>query len=744
MADLHDDLLAGYSFARDDEPEPPAVRFGRPLDGTLEEVLPDVHVRLPLRMFNRHGLVAGATGTGKTKTLQLFAEQLSEQGVSVFLADLKGDLTGIADPAPPADVDGFLAERMTTMGYEVDEPAEGRTDPAQPDSTRTPPVWRPRGFPVELLSLTGENGHQLQVPVHEFGPLLLAKVLDCTEVQESVLQVVFKLARDRGMPLDTLDDLAEVLRFVTSDEGEGLQDEYGGMSTSTLNVLRRELVELEGQGADAFFGAPGFDVTQLWAPRDGEPFGIVSILRLVDVQARPRIFSTFLMWLLSAVYANADELGDPDRPRLVFFFDEAHLLFEGASKALLELVELTVRMIRSKGIGVFFVTQQPTDLPDDVLAQLGTRVQHALRAFTPKDQKALQATAATYPVTEHYDVRETLTGLGIGEALLVGLGRKGAPTPTVAARLVGPRSSMDPVDDERLAELVAASRERLGSATASEPVASPDDAEELATSKAPTPAIAAATEQVTAGPGELVRVLAHRCALVRAQPPVSRTARSVRTVVPGASPMREDLTRGVVAVQDGLGELSVTEAELRFAGAGGAFTVPRDDIDELQWLHGLVVIGSEAFLVDPDDQLDLLGAFDPAWGDEDLTALAYPPDELLDELAALDESAVAAATAGAGSAATASSPGPASATPSAPPPSAGERIDRPAPDAPGAPPAPAPDAATGDEGASAASRVADVASSQVTEEVAATVGKMLGINKGTTRSLFRAFRKGRR
>jgi DNA helicase HerA-like ATPase len=382
-----------------------------------------VPVRLPLQMFNRHGLIAGATGTGKTKTLQLFAEQLSEQGVPVFLADLKGDLTGLADPAPATDVEGFLAERMTTMGFDVGPPADDRTPTEAPDASNEPPLWRPRGFPVELLSLTGTDGHQVRVPLREFGPLLLAKVMDCTDVQESVLQVVWQVARDRDMPLTTVDDLDRVLRLVTSEEGAGLSDEYGGMATQTINVLRRKLVQLEGQGADRFFGDPGFDVTQLWRPRDGEPFGVISILRLVDVQARPRIFSTFLMWLLSAVYANAEELGDPERPRLVFFFDEAHLLFEGASRSLLELVELTVRMIRSKGIGVFFVTQQPTDLPDDVLAQLGTRVQHALRAFTPNDQQALQATARTYPVTEHYDVRATLTGLGIGEALLVGLGR---------------------------------------------------------------------------------------------------------------------------------------------------------------------------------------------------------------------------------------------------------------------------------------------------------------------------------
>ncbi len=742
MADtdgLRDELLDGYSFAKDDGPEPAAALFGRPLTSDLEDVLPDVPIRLPLSMFNRHGLIAGATGTGKTKTLQLFAEQLSEQGVPVFLADLKGDLTGLADPAQPAHVDGFLTERMTTMGFEVGAATDERTSVDAPDASNDPPLWRPRSFPVELLSLTGTDGHQLRVPLREFGPLLLAKVMDASEVQESVLQVVWQYAADQHadgkgdhFALATLEDLDDVLRGLTSDEGDAAQQEYGGMSTQTLNVLRRELVALKGQGADAFFGSPGFDVTTLWEPRDGEPFGVISILRLVDVQARPRIFSTFLMWLLSAVYANAEELGDPDRPRLVFFFDEAHLLFEGASKALLELVELTVRMIRSKGIGVFFVTQQPTDLPDDVLAQLGTRAQHALRAFTPKDQAALKATAATYPVTEHYDVRETLTGLGIGEALLVGLGRKGAPTPTAATRLVGPRSSMDPVDADRLAELVAASTERLAGAEAVAPTPSPDSADDLVAGSAPTPAVASATDAVVAGPGELFRALSHRCALVRPERPVKRTARAVRTAVPGASPMRRDLTREVVAVAGGLGELSLTAGELRFASSAGAFTVPRSDIDELQWLHGLVVVGNEAFLLDPDDQLALLAALDPAWGSEDLTALSLPPDDLLDELAALDDDAVTAATAAAQAA--------------APPPDAAERIDAPAPTATDATSGRKPSKRTAaeDDGPGAGSVVADVASSPVAEEVAATLGKMLGVNKGTTRSLFRAFRKGRR
>jgi uncharacterized protein len=417
-------LTEGYGF--DDD----AVILGRPLAPALDAPLNDHYVQVPLRMLNRHGLVAGATGTGKTKTLQVIAEQLSRAGVPVFLADLKGDLTGLANASPGHEA---IDARMGAMEL----------------------PWQPESFPVELLSISGEVGTPLRVALSSFGPLLLAKVLDCTDTQESVLQVVFRYADESQLALLDLIDLIELLRYLTSDEGREVQAEYGGMSTQTLNVLLRKAMELEGQGGDTFFGEPEFDVEDLLRTQDGK--GVVSIMNLVDVQTKPRIFSTFMMWLLAELYESSPEVGDQDRPRLVFFFDEAHLLFTGASKTLRSSIELTVRMIRSKGIGVFFVTQQPRDLPEDVLAQLGNRVQHALRAFTPQDQKALRATAATFPVSEHYAVQDALTGLGTGEALVTVLGPKGRPTPTVPTRLVAPVSQMDPVDDATVQRLLAAS-----------------------------------------------------------------------------------------------------------------------------------------------------------------------------------------------------------------------------------------------------------------------------------------------
>ncbi len=417
-------LSEGYGF--DDD----ALILGRPLTPGLDTPLNDHYVQVPLRMLNRHGLVAGATGTGKTKTLQVMAEQLSRSGVPVFLADLKGDLTGLA-------VEGTAHEAIDARMSDMDLP------------------WHPESFPVELLSISGEVGTPLRVPLSSFGPLLLAKVMDCTDTQESVLQVIFKYADEAQLALLDLIDLIEVLRFLTTDEGKALQSEYGGMSTQTINVLLRKAMELETQGGDTFFGEPEFDVADLLRTTDGR--GVISIMNLVDVQTKPRIFSTFMMWLLAEIYESSPEVGDPVQPRLVFFFDEAHLLFDGASKTLRESIELTVRMIRSKGVGVFFVTQQPRDVPDSVLAQLGNRVQHALRAFTPQDHKALRATANTFPVSEHYAVQDALTGLGTGEALVTVLGPKGRPTPTAPTRLVAPVSFMSQVDPEVVRQLMAAS-----------------------------------------------------------------------------------------------------------------------------------------------------------------------------------------------------------------------------------------------------------------------------------------------
>lgn len=430
MADLEAlraSLAAGYDIEDD------SVILGRPLTPDLADTLNDLYVQVPLQMLNRHGLIAGATGTGKTKTLQVFAEQLSRAGVPVFLADLKGDLSGLAVDSPGADV---IDSRMSDMDL----------------------PWTPESFPVEFLSLTGEVGTQLRVAVSSFGPLLLSKVMDCTSTQESVLQVIFRYADEAGLALLDLADLTALLRHLAGDEGVEVQEQYGGMSSQTLQVLLRKVIELEGQGAETFFGEPEFDVADLLRTRDGK--GVISVMNLTDVQTKPKVFSTFMMWLLAEIYEESPEVGDQDRPRLCFFFDEAHLLFAGASKALLEAVELTVRMIRSKGVGVFFITQQPRDIPEDVLAQLGNRVQHALRAFTPQDQKALKATAETFPVSEHYDVRETLTGLGTGEALVTVLGPKGSPTPTAPTRMVAPVSMMDPAGDATVRSLIEGSELR--------------------------------------------------------------------------------------------------------------------------------------------------------------------------------------------------------------------------------------------------------------------------------------------
>jgi uncharacterized protein len=404
------------------------VVLGRPLAPDLETIVPDVEVAVPLRLLNRHGLIAGATGTGKTKTLQVIAEQLSAAGVPVVLGDLKGDLASIGLPA------------------EASEPIAARMD-----GLALP--WEPGAAPVELLSLSGAVGSVVRAPVSSFGPLLLSRVLEATDVQASVLQVVFGYADDAGLALLDLKDLAAVLRFLASDEGKEVQKQIGGLSTQSINVLLRKVTELERQGGDELFGEPEFEVADLQRTRDGA--GVVSVLDLTDVQTKPRLFSTFTMWVLAELFETLPEVGDLDRPKLVFVFDEAHLLFQDAPKALVDAVETTVRMIRSKGVGVLFVTQAPTDVPDRVLAQLGHRVQHALRAFTPKDQQALKATADTFPTSELYDVRAALTGVGTGEAVVTVLGPKGAPTATLPTRLVAPRSRMDPLDATARASLAA-------------------------------------------------------------------------------------------------------------------------------------------------------------------------------------------------------------------------------------------------------------------------------------------------
>ncbi len=409
MASFSEMLAAGYGFAE------PSITLGAALEGGT--VHPEPKIRIPLSMMNRHGLVAGATGTGKTRTLQLLAEQLSAQGVPVFIADIKGDLQGLAAPGTANDK---LGSRATALGYD----------------------WKPVSAPVEFVSLTGRQGVQLRATVSSFGPLLLAKVLRLNETQTSVLSLVFKYCDDRRLPLLDFGDLRAVLQFLTGPEGKEELKEYGSMSGQSVGVLLRKMVELEQQGAEQFFGEPEFDVNDLLVTTpDGR--GVVTCLELGDVQDRPALFSTFMMWLLAELYQNLPEAGDLAKPKLVFFFDEAHLLFDEAPKAFLEQIQQVVRLIRSKGVGVFFVTQTPKDVPGDVLAQLGNRIQHALRSHTPDDDKALRATVRTYPKTGFYDLEETLTSLGIGEAVVTCLDPKGVPTPVVAARLIPPGARMD-------------------------------------------------------------------------------------------------------------------------------------------------------------------------------------------------------------------------------------------------------------------------------------------------------------
>ncbi|MEU5399768.1 helicase HerA-like domain-containing protein [Streptomyces sp. NPDC005963] len=416
-------IASGYAFAG------AALDLGALLwDG---KCLPEAPIRIPLAMLNRHGLVAGATGTGKTKTLQLLAEQLSTNGVPVFLADIKGDVSGISAP-------GAADERVRERAEQV-----GQT-------------WTAEGFPAEFYALGGIGpGIPLRATVTSFGPVLLSKVLQLNQTQEQSLGLIFHYADTKGLELVDLKDLRAVAAFLVSDAGKAELKTIGGLSTATAGVILRSLTAFEQQGAAEFFGEPEFDTAELLrtAP-DGR--GLVSVLELAAVREKPQLFSTFLMWLLADLFHDLPEVGDSDKPKLVFFLDEAHLLFTGASKAFLESITQTVRLIRSKGVGVFLVTQTPKDVPSDVLAQLGNRVQHALRAFTPEDAKALKATVRTFPKSP-YDLEEVLTGLGTGEAVITVLSDRGAPTPVAATRLGAPRSLMGPIDAAALESAVKSS-----------------------------------------------------------------------------------------------------------------------------------------------------------------------------------------------------------------------------------------------------------------------------------------------
>ena len=406
------------------------ITFGSAmLDG---ETIKDAYVKVPLKTLNRHGLIAGATGTGKTKSLQVMAENLSEKGIPVLLMDIKGDLSGLAMPSPGHRK---IDERHAAIGL----PFEAKK------------------FPVEVLSISEQEGVRLRATISEFGPVLLSRILDLTETQSGIVSIIFKYCDDNKFPLLGLKDFKKILQYVTAEGKEEIQSEYGRISTASTGSILRKIVEIEQQGGDLFFGERSFDVKDL-VRTDSEGKGIISVLRLTDIQDKPKLFSTFMLQLLAEIYSTFPEQGDSGKPELVIFIDEAHLIFEEASKALLSQIESIVKLIRSKGIGLFFVTQNPKDVPEDVLAQLGLKVQHALRAFTAKDRKAIKLAAENYPDSEYYDVDESLTQLGIGEAFVSVLNEKGIPTPLAATMMRAPMSRMDVLSDTELKKLIDTSR----------------------------------------------------------------------------------------------------------------------------------------------------------------------------------------------------------------------------------------------------------------------------------------------
>jgi len=393
------------------------------------KVLGEKFIRVPLSTLNRHGLIAGATGTGKTKTLQIFAEQLSAKGVPSLVMDVKGDLSGIAAPSPGHPK---IDERHEKIGF-----------PFFPDLS-----------PVEFLTLSKEKGARLRSTVTEFGPVLFSKILELNDTQSGIVSVVFKYSDDNDLPLLDLKDFKKVMQYMINEGKEEAEEEYGRLSTASVGTIIRKIIELEQQGAELFFGEKSFDVDDL-TRLDENGKGIISILRLTDIQGKPKLFSTFMLQILAEIYATFPEEGDSDRPKLALFIDEAHLVFEEASDALMDQIEVIIKLIRSKGVGIFFITQNPNDIPEVVLSQLGLKVQHALRAFTAKDRKSIKLVAQNFPLTDHYDIEELLTQMGIGEAFVTALNEKGIPTPLVHTYLRAPQSRMDVLTKNELNALVS-------------------------------------------------------------------------------------------------------------------------------------------------------------------------------------------------------------------------------------------------------------------------------------------------
>ncbi|MGE6355821.1 helicase HerA-like domain-containing protein [Flavobacterium sp. NPDC079362] len=394
---------------------------GAILDG---EPIAEVHVKIPLKTLNRHGLIAGATGTGKTKTIQVFSEQLSNAGIPVLMMDIKGDFSGIAKEGKH---EAFITERQAKINI----------------------PYNVASFPVELMSLSKQNGVRLRATVSEFGPVLFSRILDLNDTQAGVVSVIFKYCDDNQMPLLDLKDIKKVINYITEEGKEEISASYGKISTATTGTILRKIIELEQQGGDIFFGELSFEIDDLMRI-DENGKGYVNIIRLTDIQDKPKLFSTFMLSLLAEIYQKMPEKGDVSQPELVIFIDEAHLIFNEASKALLDQIETIIKLIRSKGVGIYFVTQNPMDVPSGVLAQLGLKIQHALRAFTANDRQAIKKTADNYPTSQYYKTDELLTNLGIGEALVTALNEKGIPTPLVATMMRAPMSRMDVLTSDEI------------------------------------------------------------------------------------------------------------------------------------------------------------------------------------------------------------------------------------------------------------------------------------------------------
>lgn len=414
-----EDINKGYSSKGDS-----IILGGAILDG---EPVAEAHVKIPLKTLNRHGLIAGATGTGKTKTIQVFSEQLSNAGIPILMMDIKGDFSGIAKEGKE---ESFITERHSKINIPYNVSA----------------------FPVELMSLSKQNGVRLRATVSEFGPVLFSRILDLNDTQSGVVAVIFKYCDDKRMPLLDLKDIKKVINYITEEGKEEIEESYGKISASTTGTILRKIIELEQQGGDLFFGELSFEIDDLMRI-DENGKGYVNIIRLTDIQDKPKLFSTFMLSLLAEIYQQMPEKGDADQPELVIFIDEAHLIFSEASKVLLEQIETIIKLIRSKGIGVYFITQNPMDVPGGVLAQLGLKIQHALRAFTANDRQAIKKTADNYPTSDYYKTDELLTSLGIGEALVTALNEKGVPTPLVATMMRAPQSRMDILTVDEIEEI---------------------------------------------------------------------------------------------------------------------------------------------------------------------------------------------------------------------------------------------------------------------------------------------------